>query len=148
MKKVLAITRVSAKMAKVGVKKALIVPGLCQSSTDIMIWNLFIWNVESHSSVAAWGELIPTLKGLAVLTMPPTYGEKNAMCMALNENVTEKLEYLNFALTVSKSSIKQHMLRGFPSLTKERGAIIGWRWTPCYLTGSSGLYYPVDRKMV
>lgn len=46
-----------------------------------------------------------TLEGVAVFTMPSIYGEKNAMCIALNENVTKKLEYLNFALIVPKSSI-------------------------------------------
>lgn len=62
--------------------------------------------MESHTSIAAWGEFSPTLDNIVVLTMLPLYIKKNAMGMTLGENGTEKLEYRKFSLTRVKSSGK------------------------------------------
>lgn len=87
---VLATPAVSAKMVKVGVKKALNL----SMSLSIIRRNFdlkFIvsrWGVENHTfiAIAAWGEFGPTREDLVVLAMLPIYGQKNAKGVSLSEN--------------------------------------------------------------
>lgn len=94
------IPGISSWMAKVDVKKALnhsrsLLIIRRHSDLEFLVCRS---SVEIPTSIVAWGELVPTLEDVVVLTMLPIYGEKNAIGVTL-----VKLEYQNFALTSSKS---------------------------------------------
>lgn len=77
------------------------------------------WSIESHTFVAAWGELCPTLEDFIVLKNMPVFREARIIKWpGDSEEINfggerkKKLETLNKALTDSKSRPRALILRG------------------------------------
>lgn len=87
------------------------------------------WSIESHTFVAAWGELYPTLEDVAGLTGLSIFGESRAIAMPrdldvkLDEEGEIRLGLLNEALSDSKHKGKSTYTTWANYFTEGPGAV-------------------------